>query len=927
MTNLTDVVIVPHTHWDREWYLPFQVFRVRLVEMIDRVLDQLEADERFRFTLDGQLATVDDYLRIRPEAEPRVRRLVADGRLAIGPWQVLLDQFLVSGETIVRDLRLGWERARELGGGMVVGYLPDMFGHVAQMPQILRKAGIERAVVWRGVPAVIDRHAFRWIAPDGSEVTAEYLPDGYGNGLHLLERPELTTERLEALEEQLGPFFGPDPLLAMYGADHSTPAADLMAQIDTFAATHQRWRLRVETLDDYLAAAVPADQVWRGELRSSARANQLMNVTSARIDIKVAMARAERALSRYAEPMGALWGRPGYEPFLDLAWHKVVASSAHDSICGCSIDPVMDQVLVRLGEGAQIAETVADRAVGAIAEGVAIGDVVVVNPSPVGRLDVVELRTSIPETWLSVAVVLPDGSRASAQELAREASVLLDETMPLDLVREFSLRIHGTELFGRYVRDWRIVAAEETGAGDGGDDRGGASGPRLEIDVVEDPDPGTFELSVLRRRLDAATARGTGPWRVVVRAAAVRRLVARVPAPALGWSGLRVAEGEGTLDEPVSVAARRLANSRLAVDVTEDGAIRVEAEGGGHGPVAGAGRLVDEGDFGDTYNWAPTAHEQPIVAPLESHVTVRERGPVRGVIEVRSVYRWPLAAAPDGTGRSSDTVDVPVTTELEMRAGEPFVRLRVMLENPCRDHRLRFVVALPRPAGHSSAEGQFAVVERGLTIEGGHGEVGQAAFPASAFLDAGGLAILLPQVTEYQLEEDGRSIGVTILRATGYLSRDANPYRRDPAGGQFEVPGAQCRGPWSLAFGLYPHTGSWVEADVVGEAERYRHPFLVAAGTGPAGGRLVAGEGLAIDGNGVILSALRRDGDWLELRVACERPEGGPFTIRGPFLEAYEADMLGNAGSQLAVQDGNVRLTIAPWEIRTLRLLAPRARA
>jgi len=924
MTNPTDVVLVPHTHWDREWYLPFQVFRVRLVEMIDRVLDQLEAEERFRFTLDGQLAAIDDYLCIRPEAEPRIRRLVANGRLAIGPWQVLLDQFLVSGETIVRDLRLGWERARELGGGMVVGYLPDMFGHVAQMPQILRRAGIERAVVWRGVPDAIDRHVFRWIAPDGSEVTAEYLPHGYGNGLFLLEQPELTTGRLEALEEQLGPFFGPDPLLAMYGADHTTPAADLMARIDAFAATQQRWRLRVETLDDYLAATLPAGPVWQGELRSSARANQLMSVTSARIDIKVAMARAERALSRYAEPLGALWGRPGYEPFLDLAWRKVVASSAHDSICGCSIDPVMDQVLVRLGEGAQIADTVAERAVGALAEGVATGHVVVANPSPVGRRDVVELRTSVPETWLAVAVELPDGSRTTAQELAREASVLLDETMPLNLAREFFVRIHGTELFGRHVRDWRIVPAEETGAGDGGDDRVGAGGPRLEINVAEDP--GTFELSVLRRHLDAAAAHEPGPWRVVVRAAPVRRLAARVPAPALGWSGLRVVEGEGTLDDPVSVGDRRLANSRIAVDVTEDGAIRVDALEGGQGRPACVGRLVDEGDFGDTYNWAPTAHERPIVAPLETQVIVRERGPVRGVLEVRSTYRWPLAAAPDGTGRSQETADVPVTIELELRAGEPFVRLRVMLENPCRDHRLRFVAALPHPADHSSAEGQFAVVDRGLTIEGGHGEVGQAAFPASAFVDAGGLAILLPQVTEYQLDEDGRAIGLTILRATGYLSRDANPYRRDPAGGQFEVPGAQCRGAWSLAFGLYAHTGSWVEADVVGEAERYRHPFLVAYGTGPAGGPLGAGEGLAVDGRGLALSALRRDGDWLELRLACETPEGGLALIRGPFLEAYEAGLLGNAGPQLAVQDGSLQLQLAAWEIRTLRLLAPRAR-
>jgi alpha-mannosidase len=399
-----------------------------------------------------------------------------------------------------------------------------------------------------------------------------------------------------------------------------------------------------------------------------------------------------------------------------------------------------------------------------------------------------------------------------------------------------------------------------------------------------------------------------------------------VPAPALGWSGLRVVEGEGTLDDPVSVGDRRLANSRIAVDVTEDGAIRVDALEGGQGRAAGVGRLVDEGDFGDTYNWAPTAHERPIVAPLGTQVIVRERGPVRGVLEVRSTYRWPLGAAPDGTGRSLETADVPITTELELRAGEPFVRLRVVLDNSCRDHRLRFVTALPRPADHSSAEGQFAVVDRGLTIEGGHGEVGQAAFPASAFVDAGGLAILLPQVTEYQLDEDGRAIGLTILRATGYLSRDANPYRRDPAGGQFEVPGAQCRGPWSLAFGLYPHSGSWVEADVVGEAERYRHPFMVAPGTGPADGPLQAGEGLAVDGNGVTLSALLRDGDWLELRLACETPEGGLAVVRGPFLEACEADLLGNAKPRLSVQDRSVQLQVAPWEIRTLRLLAPRAR-
>ena len=146
MTARGIVHLVPHTHWDREWYEPFQVFRMRLVELVDQLLERMELDPRMRFTLDGQAATIDDYLEIRPDAEPVIRRLIAERRLAIGPWQILLDEFLVSGETIVRNLQFGWRRAEELGGAMAVGYLPDMFGHIAQMPQILRQAGIGRRI-------------------------------------------------------------------------------------------------------------------------------------------------------------------------------------------------------------------------------------------------------------------------------------------------------------------------------------------------------------------------------------------------------------------------------------------------------------------------------------------------------------------------------------------------------------------------------------------------------------------------------------------------------------------------------------------------------------------------------------------------------------------------------------------------------------
>ena len=153
---MASVHVVPHTHWDREWYKPFPVFRMQLVELLDALLDTLETDETYRhFQLDGQMAVIDDYLAMRPDARDRLADLNRRGRLSMGPWYTLPDEFLVSGETHVRNLQLGMRRAADFGGAMAVGYLPDMFGHIAQMPQILTQFGFDDAVVWRGGPSSV----------------------------------------------------------------------------------------------------------------------------------------------------------------------------------------------------------------------------------------------------------------------------------------------------------------------------------------------------------------------------------------------------------------------------------------------------------------------------------------------------------------------------------------------------------------------------------------------------------------------------------------------------------------------------------------------------------------------------------------------------------------------------------------------------
>jgi mannosylglycerate hydrolase len=848
------VYLVPHTHWDREWYLPFQSFRLKLVGLVDRLLDLMETDERYRFTLDGQLATIDDYLEVRPEAEERIRRLVEEGRLAIGPWQVLMDEFFVSGETMIRNLERGLRRGEELGGTMRVGYLPDMFGHVAQMPQILRLAGIDRAVVWRGVPAAIDSHAFVWTAPDGSSVRAEYLPHGYGNAAYLLDVPGRVAHRLAAMRESLNDFFGGDPVLAMYGTDHTEPLpelADLVAESGNGVV--------VSTLEDYLAAATDGRGAlprWTGELRSGARANLLMGTASARIDLKAALARAERALTRYAEPLQALYGERWPERLLQLAWSKVLESSAHDSICGCSADEVSAQVLVRCAEAEQIAEGLAQEAVALIARRAPSGTVVVVNPSPETRTGLVDLNLRVPDEWEEVALELPDGSLAAAQEIERNDPLLHTVEVPGAEVTDWLTR----RLFGRQLltRRWNGVSLGEG---------------ELTFDVDDEDDPVWLDVEELVHEVDAATkADPDRSWAVRIVARPRRRVVANVPSAPLGWTTVRPVEGRGAVEHPVQAGARELDNGLLRIVVVGDGTLELNG-------LEGVGRLVDGRDVGDSYNYAPPDPDQLVDEADDVRVELRAIGPVRGELAIFRSYRW---AAP-----------VVVVTSVELRAGEPFCRVRVSFDNPCDDHRLRFHVPLAEPTETSAAEGQFAVVDRGLATEGGYGELPLPTFPAYGFVDAGGVAVLLDHVLEYELVE-GRELALTLLRSIGVISRADHPYRESPAGPELAIPDAQCRGPWSVGFALFPHSGAWREAGVLRQLERYRHPFLMAGATGSNGAR--EETGIELRGDGVALSSLRMQDGSVEARVVHEHPVPGTAFF------------------------GEAKLDLRPWEVRVVGL-------
>jgi alpha-mannosidase len=384
------VFLVPLTHWDREWYEPFEGFLARLIEMMDHLIELAKADPPLaHFHLDGQSAMIDDYLAVRPERKDDIERLAREGRISVGPWFTQMDEFLTSGESMIRNLEWGTARARELGTDPVpAGYLPDQFGHIGQMPQILANAGFDKAVVWRGVPASIDKTAFWWEAPDGSRVLAEYLVFGYGFGgwLYQAENAEELAGYLGKAVEMLAPVTARDRLLVPVGGDHSVPAAKLTPLLNEFNRTAEI-PAEISTLAEFLDEPAPEDiPTWTGELRSAARAHLLPGVYSTRVHQKQARARVESLLERYAEPVAALV--PGFEwpeDKLGEAWRRLLWNGAHDSVCGCSVDAVARSVDQRYREAESIASEIKEDALLVLASRIASSGWMYFNPSPFER--------------------------------------------------------------------------------------------------------------------------------------------------------------------------------------------------------------------------------------------------------------------------------------------------------------------------------------------------------------------------------------------------------------------------------------------------------------------------------------------------------------------------------------------------------------
>ena len=240
----TTVHIISHSHWDREWYQSFEKHRMKLIELVDNILEKAENDPEFGgFFLDGQTIALDDYLEVRPEKREQVKKCVREGKIQTGPWYILQDEFLTSGEACVRNLQVGMQEAARYGAIGNVGYFPDAFGNAGQMPQVLKQAGMDAVVFGRGVKPIGPNNEvtggqyestyseMMWASPDGTKLPGILFANWYNNGV---EVPVDEAEAKVYWDKKLADarkFAATHQLLMMNGCDHQPLQKDITEAI------------------------------------------------------------------------------------------------------------------------------------------------------------------------------------------------------------------------------------------------------------------------------------------------------------------------------------------------------------------------------------------------------------------------------------------------------------------------------------------------------------------------------------------------------------------------------------------------------------------------------------------------------------------------------------------------------------------------
>lgn len=404
----TKVHVVPHSHWDREWYFTTSRSKIYLMKDFKDVLDTLEEQEEFKFfMIDAQASLLDDYLKWRPQDEDRIRDLVKRKKLVIGPWYTQTDQLVISGESIVRNLYYGIERCKDFGEHMKVGYVPDSFGQSAQMPQIYRGFGINSSLFWRGVSDdMVDTTEFNWKGSDGSEVLAVQIPFGYYYGGNI---PEDEADLKQYLVDQINPLKAKASTNNVYfpnGFDQAPIRKNLPEILKMANEIDENNTYEISTIENYISSVRSEREDFKtleGEFVNGKHMRIHKSIFSSRADLKIMNNKLENYIVNVLEPLLTLSHSLGNEyPHLVMKdiWKLMFENAAHDSIGSCNSDTTNEDVYTRYKQARDLSINLLDLHMRLISTQIKNNNeeitITLFNSLPKNRTEIVEFEAYIP---------------------------------------------------------------------------------------------------------------------------------------------------------------------------------------------------------------------------------------------------------------------------------------------------------------------------------------------------------------------------------------------------------------------------------------------------------------------------------------------------------------------------------------------------
>ncbi len=907
----TTVHIISHSHWDREWYQSFESHRMKLIELVDNILDKVENDPEFGgFFLDGQVIAIDDYLEIRPEKRAQVEKCIREGKVQTGPWYILQDEFLTSGEACVRNLQVGMQEAEQYGAVGNVGYFPDAFGNAGQMPQVLKQAGMDAVVFGRGVKPIGPNNEvtggqyestyseMMWASPDGTKLPGILFANWYNNGVEI---PVDEAEAKVYWDKKLADarkFAATHQLLMMNGCDHQPLQKNITEAIRVARKLypdvefiHSDFKKYVEAMEKEISENF---STVKGELTSQETDGRwtLANTASSWIGLKQDNRAGETALERKAEPAAAMadvMGKAYPEDQMIYSWKKLMQNHPHDSICGCSVDEVNEEMKTRFAKSRQVADAIYDESVEYLTNKVNTAAL----PGDGEKIPFVVWNTS---------------GETKSQVVEKELHLFRDYNLFVWDSYEAAEKVEFPAMVLRDA-DGNVVPAKIA-------DAGVAFGYDLPDDRFRQPYMAkkvlvTFEAEV----------------------------------PALGYRTYYLETAEQAQDvDVVSADENVLENDAVKVVVNADGSYNLLDKKTGR-MYENLGFYEDTGDMGNEYIYIQDSGKQVVSTKgMKAEISCVEKNAFRTVVEICHKMMVPSGMGEEllrqremcidpytrVANRSSELVEMDVKTVLTLEKSAKGLRVATTICNQAKDHRVRVILPTGLDTSMHMADSAFEVVRRNNrhndTWTNPCGCERQQCFVAME--DAkGGLLVANRGLYEYEiLEDQGNAVAVTLLRCVAEMGD----------WGYFPTPKAQQIGTFCLEFEVVPFA-----AGVTGDAFREGYAFqedltVEQAGLeraflrkpGQVKPKLVEGElplemsFLAFEGDGIHMTAFKKGQKKDDLFVRfvnnMEHEEVLSFKKEDWMKEVYRSNVIEEKGDlMIPDKDGGYHVALREFEIAT----------